>query len=84
MIEYNNDNIKPEPILSQQNHEDGHEDGLVPPPNVDDAALVRKIDMRVLPMLFIIYFVAFLDRYVNWTSVVHAFIHANPADFASE
>ncbi|CAI7674816.1 unnamed protein product [Penicillium manginii] len=60
--EYNNDNIKPEPILSQQNHEDGHEDGLVPPPNVDDAAFVRKIDMRVLPMLFIIYFVAFLDR----------------------
>ncbi|CAI7587647.1 unnamed protein product [Penicillium pancosmium] len=56
--EYNNDNIKPEPILSQQNHEDGP----VPPPNVDDAALVRKIDMRVLPMLFAIYLVAFLDR----------------------
>ncbi|KAJ5369664.1 hypothetical protein N7509_014276 [Penicillium cosmopolitanum] len=56
--EYNNDNIKPEPILSQQDHEDGP----VPPPNVDDAALVRKIDMRVLPMLFAIYLVAFLDR----------------------
>ncbi|KAJ5808760.1 hypothetical protein N7474_010029 [Penicillium riverlandense] len=39
-----------------------HEAGPVPPSNVDDAALVRKIDMRVMPMLFAIYFVAFLDR----------------------
>jgi len=41
------------------------EDGPVFPSDVDDAALVRKIDMRVMPMLFAIYFVAFLDRYVN-------------------
>lgn len=40
------------------------EDVPVYPSNVDDAALVRKIDMRVIPMLFAIYFVAFLDRYV--------------------
>jgi len=38
------------------------------PSNVDDAKLVRKIDMRVMPMLFGIYLVAFLDRYVNWPS----------------
>jgi hypothetical protein len=41
------------------------EDGPAFPSNVDDAALVRKIDMRVMPMLFAIYLVAFLDRYVN-------------------
>lgn len=41
------------------------EDGQIPTDvdiDVDDAALVRKIDMRVMPMLFIIYLVAFLDR----------------------
>ncbi|CRG87134.1 putative transporter C1002,16c [Talaromyces islandicus] len=38
------------------------EDGPAFPSNVDDAALVRKIDMRVMPMLFAIYLVAFLDR----------------------
>lgn len=38
------------------------EDGPAPPPNVDEAALLRKIDLRVVPMLFAIYFVAFLDR----------------------
>lgn len=29
---------------------------------IDDAKLLRKIDWHVLPMLFIIYLVAFLDR----------------------
>ncbi|KAJ5669433.1 hypothetical protein N7462_010503 [Penicillium macrosclerotiorum] len=38
------------------------EDGPAFPSSVDDAALVRKIDMHVMPMLFAIYFVAFLDR----------------------
>ncbi|KAJ5179111.1 hypothetical protein N7492_002321 [Penicillium capsulatum] len=38
------------------------ENGPVVTSNVDDAALVRKIDMRVMPMLFAVYFVAFLDR----------------------
>lgn len=70
--------------MSQPNHEDGQEDGSVPPSNVDDAALVRKIDMRVLPMLFAIYLVAFLDRYVNWTHVLQAFVHADSADSAPE
>ena len=31
---------------------------------IDEVKLVRKIDMHVLPMLFIIYVVAFLDRFV--------------------
>lgn len=31
-------------------------------PEADVAKLVRKIDFHVLPMLFIIYVVAFLDR----------------------
>jgi len=31
---------------------------------IDEAKLVRKIDLRVLPMLFLIYVAAFLDRYV--------------------
>jgi hypothetical protein len=32
------------------------------PPLIDEKALVRKIDMRVIPMLFFIYVAAFLDR----------------------
>jgi hypothetical protein len=34
--------------------------------HVDEAKLLRKIDFRVLPMLFLIYFVAFLDRLVDY------------------
>ena len=32
---------------------------------IDEKALVRKIDRRVLPVLFAIYVAAFLDRYVS-------------------
>ncbi|KAJ5290768.1 hypothetical protein N7478_000019 [Penicillium angulare] len=38
------------------------DDGPTPRPNLDEAALIRKIDIHVMPMLFAIYFVAFLDR----------------------
>lgn len=31
---------------------------------VDEATLLRKIDLRVMPMLFLIYLAAFLDRYM--------------------
>lgn len=31
-------------------------------PPVNEAKLLRKIDLHVLPMLFLVYFVAFLDR----------------------
>lgn len=34
------------------------------PRSINEAALVRKIDLRLLPMLFIVYVAAFLDRYV--------------------
>ena len=33
-------------------------------PNVDEAKLLRKIDIRVVPVLCIMYLLAFLDRYV--------------------
>lgn len=33
-------------------------------PNVNQAKLVRKIDLRVIPMISILYLLAFLDRYV--------------------
>lgn len=32
------------------------------PPHVDETKLLRKIDVRVLPILFAVYIVAFLDR----------------------
>lgn len=32
------------------------------PPSVNEKALMRKIDRRLLPMLFIVYTAAFLDR----------------------
>ena len=31
-------------------------------PNVKESALVRKIDMRVMPFIFILNFFTFLDR----------------------
>ena len=31
-------------------------------PSIDEKALLRRIDLRVLPMLFIVYTAAFLDR----------------------
>ena len=41
-------------------------------PHIDEAKLLRKTDLRVMPMLFVVYIVAFLDRYVlitpfKWT-----------------
>ena len=31
-------------------------------PNIDEAKVVRKIDMRVIPVLCVLYLLAFLDR----------------------
>lgn len=31
-------------------------------PSIDEKVLLRKIDFRVIPILFIIYVAAFLDR----------------------
>ncbi|KAK8128777.1 allantoate permease [Apiospora sp. TS-2023a] len=41
----------------------------VPVPAVQEARLLRKIDFRVLPILFIVYVVAFLDR-VNMSNAL--------------
>ena len=30
--------------------------------NVDEKKLIRKVDLKVLPILFLIYIAAFLDR----------------------
>lgn len=35
---------------------------IQPPPTIDEKALLRKIDTRVIPMLFVLYLAAFLDR----------------------
>lgn len=35
---------------------------LVPPPGVDEAKLLRKIDLRLIPTLCVLYLLAFLDR----------------------
>jgi len=37
---------------------------LQPPPGIDEKALLRKIDFRLLPVLCILYLLAFLDRWV--------------------
>lgn len=34
-------------------------------PPINESKLVRKIDFRVLPILFIVYVVSFLDRQVS-------------------
>lgn len=32
------------------------------PPSIDERALIRRVDRKVLPMLLLIYVAAFLDR----------------------
>lgn len=51
-------------ILGSKNSTDSEElsMSLQCPPSVDEKALMRKIDNRVIPVLFIIYVAAFLDR----------------------
>jgi len=36
---------------------------VVPPPGVSESALLRKIDWHVVPVLCVLYVMAFLDRY---------------------
>jgi hypothetical protein len=52
-------------LMEQQDVSTKHEDGetSIPCPlSTTEKALVRKIDWRLIPMLFIIYIAAFLDR----------------------
>lgn len=37
-------------------------------PNIDERKLVRKIDFRLVPVLCILYLLAFLDRYVSFAT----------------
>lgn len=32
---------------------------------LDERALIKRIDLRLLPILFLVYVTAFLDRYVS-------------------
>ena len=44
---------------------------LQPPPGIDEKALLRKIDFRLLPVLCILYLLAFLDRWVFFCFALH-------------
>lgn len=39
-------------------------------PHVNESRLVRKIDLRLVPILSALYLLAFLDRYVASPSIV--------------
>ncbi len=52
-------------------------------PNVNQAKLVRKIDLRVVPMISILYLLAFLDRYVVASYRLLWQIFLNLASFAT-
>lgn len=49
-----------------KSHESADRENIATPaqtfPSIDEKALLRKIDFRVIPVLFIIYVAAFLDR----------------------
>jgi len=44
-------------------------------PDIDEAALMRKIDMRVIPMLCMVYLFAFLDRVNIANAAVYGMSH---------
>lgn len=39
-------------------------ESVAPPPGINERKLMAKIDMRLLPVLCVLYLLAFLDRYV--------------------
>ena len=43
------------------------------PSTINEKSLMRRVDLRVLPVLFIIYFAAFLDRYTLQNLIDQAF-----------
>ena len=43
-------------------------------PDIDESALVRKIDIRVIPVLCLLYFFALLDRVNIGDAAVHGMI----------
>ncbi|KAJ5989192.1 Major facilitator superfamily domain general substrate transporter [Penicillium waksmanii] len=52
------------PSVPQDEKITDHESGISRPPsfNVDEKAVLRKMDLRLIPMLSILYLLAFLDR----------------------
>lgn len=60
--------------LEQQGHGSGGEDSLVSdesfanPTGIDEKSLVRKLDLKLLPPLTLLYLLSFLDR-SNGTSL---------------
>ena len=65
--------LRPTENASQTSPEPGSSYGsdLVPSKPFDEKRLVRRIDGRVLPMLFLIYVAAFLDRYCPPSPIRH-------------
>lgn len=49
-------------VRSPASSDDHNPKTVVCPPSINEKALIRKIDLRVVPILFIIYVAAFLDR----------------------
>lgn len=55
----------PDNDISDSHHSTASESAVIQtPPTINEKALVRKIDFRLLPVLFVIYLAAFLDRWV--------------------
>lgn len=52
------------PSIAQDENITACESGIRGPPsfNVDEKAVLRKMDLRLIPMLSILYLLAFLDR----------------------
>lgn len=53
-----------DPQDSQSLHSSSVGDAVIASAPINESELVRKIDFRVLPILFIVYVVSFLDRQV--------------------
>ena len=49
------------------------------PSSIEEKALIKKIDVRVIPILFLIYLAAFLDRWVTTIHGIYASIKYSSA-----
>lgn len=54
---------------------DSHHDELTEDEKVVAKKLVRKIDMRIMPLVILVYLMNYIDRYVY-----HLRVHPHPAD----
>jgi len=50
--------------LSEQVHQKSPASTSIDYSGVDEKALLRRMDLRILPMIVILYMFAFIDRYV--------------------